>query len=517
MEIPEEALAVQRSGVHVVFGPNSAGKSRLLKLLSEAGFSTDVYWWEFKFHPEQRVPDAGGRPMRIVQPSYGASAVLDTKDFEFVLHEFSRNGSHGVLPNAMLAEAQVSPPSWPRRYVSANRYFRDSQEINRVSVDVQNLSIENAVLFLGELFNHVTDLRRAMFDEIARAFHEITGYTFHVRQSGGTHVAQIGEAGRERPLIECGDGLRDLAMLLLFAVTEPTTELFVDDPGIRLHPAAQRRLLSFLLKHSKDRAIWIATHDAVFLSAREVGLRLAVTRVDGVTKVRALTGLDEMSAALGEAGWRATDLLFSDSVLLCEGPSDRTLFRAAIERYGGVDLAGVVVAELGGGLKGKSPEHAVRWLRTTFSQAVPNGKIAALLDSGGRGSDARLCEHIEALDVPVSTLKRGELEEYWASSDEVVIALVVDRANGSYEDPAPVPTPEDVRIVVDEVRPISGGIPGLEFLKRVFNHFKLDYHKVEAAEFVALRCPLAARDQILGELAAEIRDSLAKAAKPRGS
>jgi energy-coupling factor transporter ATP-binding protein EcfA2 len=517
MEIPEDVLALQRSDVHVLFGPNNVGKSRLLKVLAEASFSTTTYWLHGTFHEEPQHPygvvtnPRKGQPVAVIYDPRQSPRVRLDREGQKVVGEELKGSSNpaAALKEQMESLAKRLGAAWPRRYIPANRYFRHFQEIDTTPVASENLSTENAVVFFGELQNHPDAPRRAMFEQIASAFEEITGYTFHVRQAARNQLAQIGEGTNERALAECGDGLRDLAMLLLYVVTQPDAELFIDDPGIRLHPGAQRRLLRFLLKHSQNRAIWLATHDAIFLGAREIGLRLAVTRSDGVTRVRALAGFADVAAALGEAGWQAKDLLFSDSVLLCEGPSDRVVFRAAIEDIGGVDLDGTVVAALGGGLKGRAPELAATWLRDTFGQAVPNGRIVALLDSKRRSEDDRLRRRLKELRVPVSFMSRGELEDYWAANDDLVVALVVDQATQACEDPADVPSAESVSSAVHEMRQDVDGTGGLDFLKRVFDKFQLQYRKVEAAEFVALRSPPELRREILQVIISEIRGCLA--------
>jgi putative ATP-dependent endonuclease of the OLD family len=105
-----------------------------------------------------------------------------------------------------------------------------------------------------------------------------------------------------------------------------------------LHPAIQRRLLSFLRRVAeKEKCVFfITTHSHVVIdmfSRDELAQILHVTREDGCGKVLTVSGFAHHGNVFDDLDVRASDLLQSNAVVWLEGPSDRIYFNRWIELW----------------------------------------------------------------------------------------------------------------------------------------------------------------------------------------
>ena len=224
---------------------------------------------------------------------------------------------------------------------------------------------------------------------------------------------------------QCGDGLRDLLGLILRIEEHPTHAIFIDEPGVRLHPRAQRALLKYLLDASTSRPIWLATHDGVFIGSPDVENRYAVSRADGVTTVRRVDTSEETRLAFHDLGWSPRDAFLCDTILFCEGPSDHSVFSQLLNEPGHTVFQGVEVVQLGGDRIWGRDSARLNTLVSAVQAVAPHARFLALLDRGGHTQSEcdQVARLLSAAAVEVFWLEAGELESFWIVDREFCVRL----------------------------------------------------------------------------------------------
>ncbi len=422
-----------QNGLHVVVGRNNSGKTRLLSVMQEAKL--------------RRTLNVDDLPQDVVQKvkrtlegvlKRGADADLFSRvrmTWERLVHSPSSQYKSGssfavefltpsgkVHASAQYAETLIGQDMWgrlrlrPAMVVPTNRFIRDEGALNF------NQAVATLDTFVPMLENLKRDYAsECLYEEVASAFEDITdGLRLEFRGQGGTSVLHVREGGAPPTrLKECGDGLRDLVVILAYLAMFPSSDLMIDEPGLRLHPHAQRKLLGHLERAARSRAVWVASHDGTLVSSPSVKRHYAVRRdsVRACSYVKELPTQAELRDAFYELGWMPQDALLVDHVLYCEGPADKTVFDEVVRRLAETEPAfgGTLVVELGGdgAVWGKKPQ-ALRSIEF-LGRVAPHANHVIVLDKGdaSEASVVGLIEWLESHGARVRFLKRNELENYF--------------------------------------------------------------------------------------------------------
>ncbi len=119
--------------------------------------------------------------------------------------------------------------------------------------------------------------------------------------------------------------------------------IFVEEPENNLHPAAQRRLAQFILRHA-ERAkckFFIASHSTSFLNEMfesRKSLTLHISRDQESSRVQAREQPTEQFKILRDLGASTADLFLANGIIWVEGPSDRIYIRHWIDICSGGQL-----------------------------------------------------------------------------------------------------------------------------------------------------------------------------------
>jgi len=129
--------------------------------------------------------------------------------------------------------------------------------------------------------------------------------------------------GRRIPLFNCGTGVEQILALATFVLATPTPGiLLLDEPHSYLHPVAERSLVQFLRKHSGHK-YFISTHSAILINSIEPD-RVIYASPPG-RPYNPAPDVEDVSRMLFDLGYKNSDLLFYDRLVLVEGASDQEI------------------------------------------------------------------------------------------------------------------------------------------------------------------------------------------------
>lgn len=248
-------------GLNVVVGHNNAGKTRLLRALQDARFAATLQPSSIRLDPAIAGQNAQIRdvwpglavPIRITWPRNEVGVQDPGSRDPFVqidapsLERLRQANVHFNENSWRLVRIAIWPeiPHRPAMIVPTDRYGGQQHPLTS---SVQLAVPEHWSAIMADLANSPDRDDREAFRRLSEAFTEVTdGLVLRPRQGQGQAALHIEESARaERPLQDCGDGLRDLVGILLYATRHPLHDLMIDEPGLRLHPYAQRKLLRYL-------------------------------------------------------------------------------------------------------------------------------------------------------------------------------------------------------------------------------------------------------------------------------
>jgi len=170
-------------------------------------------------------------------------------------------------------------------------------------------------------------------------------YSFQYELNGTTLALKLAEGDNPpTPLDQRSDGMRWIITFLMTIVAQPyeqsegrQTLLTLDDPGIHLHPEAEKKLYRAFFYVVNQAQIVYTTHSPALIDRKEIDrLRIVEHEIegDGPVGTTVVNNLDEARAAgkqvdpLATAreaiGWTLSDSLFQgEQTVLVEGSSDK--------------------------------------------------------------------------------------------------------------------------------------------------------------------------------------------------
>lgn len=192
-------------------------------------------------------------------------------------------------------------------------------------------------------------------------------------------------------LTELGSGLQSLLELSVHASEvgdTGRTMLVIEEPESFLHPSAQRLVTRLLLSGRLAKRLLVTTHSSVVVDEARYG-EVVICRGQKFYYPRQRTDLerDEINSAL--LSGQGAEMLFSRSVLLVEGESDRLFFEKLRRRLAQVDGSGAADELFVVAVGGKT--SFAPWIRLLESYGTPADRPIEWLvvADGDAGADVR--------------------------------------------------------------------------------------------------------------------------------
>ncbi len=201
---------------------------------------------------------------------------------------------------------------------------------------------------------------------------------------------------------DCGLGLRDLLVILYFALSPDYRVILIEEPENHVHPEMQRKILRFLSEET-EKQYFISTHSNIFLNTTYTDKIFFTTFEEGEIKVSDATKRTEI---LNELGSSVSENLVSDLIILVEGPKDTPIIEEYLKKFGIDAEYNIKTWALGGDIMDQVD-------LTVFAERY---KVIALIDKDPSSGKIRkrFIEKCKELEIPVTRLKRYAIENYFS-------------------------------------------------------------------------------------------------------
>jgi len=149
-------------------------------------------------------------------------------------------------------------------------------------------------------------------------------------------VRDIGNELFNTPIAEQGSGVKSLICLVADILSErQATILLVDEPELGLNPSSKHAFLKFLLEQTKDRQIFLATHDPTFVNPvlwnrENVSVYLYSIIDENFVKVDIAQSKDDPNTF---AGYLPHTTSLKQMHIYVEGTTDVYIFQMFLDKY----------------------------------------------------------------------------------------------------------------------------------------------------------------------------------------
>lgn len=138
----------------------------------------------------------------------------------------------------------------------------------------------------------------------------------------------------ESDMMNCGTGYQSMVILSILETYVELTDkkngyiLIIEEPEVYLHPSLQRKMISTLIRLSKDNQVLFSTHSPISVSAlskEQIGL---VVKENGKAHVEDIN----IRKVISELGICPDDIMMDQGIIIVEGPDDELIIRSILNK-----------------------------------------------------------------------------------------------------------------------------------------------------------------------------------------
>ena len=317
-------------GINILFGPNNAGKSTILKSLfilqnKEALLSPDVRMWKSGGKVTITFQGDTRKYYPRIKPA-GFELTLPNRK-RFLLS--SDSNRHRSFPDIQTHE----PNNFIYPYLSKRKVVAFREQINLPSA----LSVTGDFTNLYPKIDRISNPQfLPAYDEYTKACDEILGFRVTCAASpDGKKGAYIVKNLDHIPLDAMGEGVANLLGLIVDLCIAENKLFLIEEPENDVHPRALKNLLKLVMKKSQNNQFVITTHSNIVTKYLGAQKECKIFHVAMAFKDKLPTSIinevgespEERRKVLEELGYELFDFGLWDCWLILEESSAEKIIR----------------------------------------------------------------------------------------------------------------------------------------------------------------------------------------------
>ncbi|MCK1236964.1 ATP-binding protein [Streptococcus uberis] len=340
-----KTIVFNNDDIVLLVGGNNAGKSRTLKDLRDDlnGISnTKVLVKKLEYETfgfsENKLRDYFEN--NFEKNTYGQYCVWidDNSSYSFDSNSFSDIYDKKIFYKALFSFLSTENRLVLTRPIELN-YAYNMQSLNilkKLERDFDSINKLNQALDLGfqksiEIFEEYVDRNIIKKYKIGDSYTITKILKLDSRE-------KINQLKQLEDLQDQGDGIRNTVAILSSLIVNENSLILIDEPEAFLHPPQARTLGKNVVKLSRDKQLFISTHNIDFIrgALEEDASRIKIIKIDrlGSQNVFNLIDNSSISKISSDKNLKYTNILnglFYNQVILCENESDCKFYSAILE------------------------------------------------------------------------------------------------------------------------------------------------------------------------------------------